>query len=329
MFTYRRIAKAIGVYSIVFSSAAVFGLTTAAAAYPDRPVTIVSPYSAGGPSDILLRIVTKRMSEVLAQPIIIQNKPGAGATIGATYVARAPADGYTLLFGTAAAHVVSPMLEKVTYDGVKDFEFVGMVGNIPNVLTVHPDTGITSVKQLVDESKANPDKFSYGTSGSGTSPHLTGESFKLKTGARLLHIPYKGAAPAAIDMVGGIVQVGFLNVPAVLPFIKTGKLTALALAASKRSPTLPNVPTFSELGYSGFEGSSWYSLAAPAGTPAAAIDILYAALVKTMKDPQVERQLEAQGVESFLMNGKDATQFISKDKERVKPLLQASHLTVK
>ena len=300
-----------------------------AASYPDKPITFVNPYSAGGPSDILVRIVAKEMSEILGQPIIVQSKPGAGASIGAAYVARSPADGYTALFGTAAAHIVTPMMEKVPYDGLQDFAFVGMVGNIPNVLTVHPTLGVTSVKELIEKSKAKPDTINYASAGNGSSPHLTGENFKLKTGASLLHIPYKGAAPATTDMVGGAVQTGFINLPAVLPFIKDNKLNALAIAAGKRSPALPNVPTFAELGYSGFEGSSWYSLAVPKETPKEAVDTLYGALSKALADPDVLAQLEQQGVEPFLMNGADAAAFIAKDKERIKPLLEASHIKIR
>lgn len=329
MFNNQIVAKAANLCSVALVSAGILMSSSAlAAGYPEKAITFINPYSAGGPSDVLARIVAKEMSTILGQPIIVQNKPGAGASIGAAYVARSEADGYTLLFGTAAAHVVSPMIEKVTYDGLKDFSFVGMVGNIPNVLTVHPDTKITSVKQLIQYSKDHPDKLNYASAGNGSSPHLTGENFKLKTGASLTHIPYKGAAPATTDMVGGAVQAGFINLPGVLSFIKTGKLTALAIAASKRSPALPNVPTFAELGYSGFEGSSWYSLAAPAGTPAAVVDTLYAALAKVMNDPKVQEQLEAQGVEPFLMNASDSLAFVEKDKARIKQLLQASNIQI-
>ncbi|OWT62063.1 Bug family tripartite tricarboxylate transporter substrate binding protein [Candidimonas nitroreducens] len=296
------------------------------AAYPTQPINFVNPYSAGGPSDILGRIVSQNMSKILGQQFIVQNKPGAGAAIGAAYVAHASPDGYTMLIGTAAAHAVSPLLEKTPYDGIKDFKFVGMIANIPNVLTVYPATGITTVKQLIQESKAHPDKFSYASAGNGSSPHLTGENFKLVTGAKMLHVPYKGAAPATTDMVSGLVQVGFMNLPAVLPFVKSGKLHALAIAASSRSPTLPDVPTFAQLGYSGFEGSSWYSLAVPAKTPDAVVQTLYSALANTMHDPKILKQLAAQGIEPFLMDPAQTKAFIIKDQQRIKGLLKAAHL---
>ncbi len=249
-----------------------------AAGYPDKPITFINPYAAGGPADILARIVAKQMSQVLGQSIIIQSKPGGGASIGAEYVARAKPDGYTVLFGTAAAHIVTPLMQTVQYDGIKDFTFVGMVGNIPNVLTVSADSGLKSVDELIKDSRDNPEKYTYASAGNGSSPHLTGENFKQQTQAKLLHVPYKGAAPASTDLAGGLVKVGFLNLPAVLPFINQGKLHALAIAANKRSPALPDVPTMDELGYDGFKGSSWYSMAVPAGTPKDVVDSLYAAL---------------------------------------------------
>src|SRR5690606_35153640 len=255
-----------------------------AADYPTKPITFINPYAAGGPADILARIVAKHMSDELGQSIIIHSKPGSGDRIGAAYVAGAQPYGYTVLVGTAAAPIVTPLMQKVQYDGIRDFTFVGMVGNIPNVLTVAADTNLKSVDELINDSKENPEKYSYASAGNGSSPHLTGENFKQKTQARLLHIPYKGAAPASTDLAGGLVKVGFLNLPAVLPFIKQGKLHALAIAANQRSPALPEVPTMDELDYDGFKGSSWYSMAVPADTPREVVDILYAALKKVSEN---------------------------------------------
>lgn len=326
MFRKAIVSNALGLISASILGTTILAPTEVHAAYPDQPITFVNPYSAGGPSDILGRIVAEKMSEILGQPIIMQNKPGAGASIGAAFVARAKADGYTALIGTAAAHVVSPMLEDLSYDGVQGFKFVGMIGNIPNVLTVNPATGVLTVRQLIEQSNAQPDRFNYASAGNGSSPHITGENFKIKTGAKLMHVPYKGAAPATTDMVGGVVQVGFINLPAVLPFINSEKLNAIAIAASRRSPALPDVPTFAELGFQGFEGSSWYSLAVPAETPDAVVATLYAALTKTMNDPEIKKKLETQGVEEFLMNGHEAREFISNDKARIKTVLEAAHL---
>ena len=300
-----------------------------AADYPTKPITFINPYAAGGPADILARIVAKQMSDELGQSIIIQSKPGGGASIGAEYVARAKPDGYTVLFGTAAAHIVTPLMQKVQYDGIKDFTFVGMVGNIPNVLTVAADTNLKSVDELINDSKENPEKYSYASAGNGSSPHLTGENFKQKTQARLLHVPYKGAAPASTDLAGGLVKVGFLNLPAVLPFIKEGKLHALAIAANKRSPALPDVPTMDELGYDGFKGSSWYSMAVPANTPKEVVDTLYAALKKVSENPETVKLYEKQGVEAFLMDSKAASDFVVQDRERIEKLLKAANITNK
>lgn len=300
-----------------------------AADYPNKPITFINPYAAGGPADILARIVAKQMSDELGQSIIIQSKPGGGASIGAEYVARAKPDGYTVLFGTAAAHIVTPLMQKVQYDGLKDFTFVGMVGNIPNVLTVAADTNLKSVDELITDSKNNPEKYTYASAGNGSSPHLTGENFKQKTQAKLLHVPYKGAAPASTDLAGGLVKVGFLNLPAVLPFIKEGKLHALAIAANKRSPALPDVPTMDELGYDGFKGSSWYSMAVPANTPKDVVDRLYAALKKVSENPETVKMYEKQGVEAFLMDSKAASEFVAQDRERIEKLLKAANITNK
>jgi len=300
-----------------------------AAGFPDKPITFINPYAAGGPADILARIVAKQMSEELGQSIIIQSKPGGGASIGAEYVARSKPDGYTVLFGTAAAHVVTPLMQKVPYDGIKDFTFVGMVGNIPNVLTVAADSGLKSVDELIKDSQANPEKYTYASAGNGSSPHLTGENFKQKTQAKLLHVPYKGAAPASTDLAGGLVKVGFLNLPAVLPFIKQGKLHALAIAANKRSPALPDVPTMDELGYDGFKGSSWYSMAVPVNTPKEVVDTLYAALKKVSENPDTIAMYEKQGVEPFLMDSRTASDFVAQDRERIEKLLDAAQITNK
>lgn len=308
---------------------AVVAQTAQAADYPAKPITFINPYAAGGPADILARIVAKQMSEELGQSIIIQSKPGGGASIGAEYVAGSKPDGYTVLFGTAAAHIVTPLMQKVQYDGIKDFTFVGMVGNIPNVLTVSADSGLKTVDELIQDSKDNPDKYSYASAGNGSSPHLTGENFKQKTHAKLLHVPYKGAAPASTDLAGGLVKVGFLNLPAVLPFIKEGKLNALAIAANKRSPALPDVPTMDELGYDGFKGSSWYSMAVPAATPKEVVDTLFAALKKVSENPETIKMYEKQGVEPFLMDTKATSEFVAQDRERIAKLLEAANITSK
>lgn len=308
---------------------AVAAQTVQAADYPTKPITFINPYAAGGPADILARIVAKQMSEELGQSIIIQSKPGGGASIGAEYVARSKPDGYTVLFGTAAAHIVTPLMQKVSYDGIKDFTFVGMVGNIPNVLTVSADSGLKTVDELIEDSKKNPDKYSYASAGNGSSPHLTGENFKQKTQSKLLHVPYKGAAPASTDLAGGLVKVGFLNLPAVLPFIQDGKLHALAIAANKRSPALPDVPTMDELGYDGFKGSSWYSMAVPAATPKEVVDTLFAALKKVSENPETIKMYEKQGVEPFLMDTKATSEFVAQDRERIQKLLEAANITGK
>ena len=292
--------------------------------YPTKPITLINPYAVGGPADLLGRALAKELGDVLGQSIIVENKAGGGASIGAAYVAKAAPDGYTLLLGTAAAHTVTPLATKVPYDGIGDFEFVGMVANVPNVLTVHPSVPVKSLKEFIAKTKAEPGRMSYASAGMGSSPHIGAETFKHAAGVDILHVPYKGAAPAANDMVAGVAQVGFLNISAVLPFIKANRLRALAYGGSKRSPDLPDVPTFAEAGVANSEMGSWYSLAVPAKTPAAVVDKLAEALQTVQAKPEFKKVLAAQNAELMLQKKGQATEFIKADGKRLAELVRAT-----
>lgn len=309
---------------LLFSVGVVTPAAMAQDNYPSRPITLVNPYAVGGPADLLGRALAKELGDVLGQSIIVENKAGGGASIGAAYVAKAAPDGYTLLLGTAAAHTVTPLATHVPYDGVTDFEFIGMVANVPNVLTVHPSVPAKTVQEFIALAKAEPGKISYGSAGMGSSPHIGGEMFKKAAGVDLMHVPYKGAAPAANDMVAGVVQAGFLNVSAVLPLIKSGRLRALAYGGSKRLADLPDVPIFAEAGLPDLEMGSWYSLAVPAKTPAAVVDKLAAALQTVQSKPEFQKTLAFQNAETMPQLKAQATEYIRADGQRLAELVRVT-----
>lgn len=292
--------------------------------FPVKPITMVNPYAAGGPADILGRELAKRLGDVLGQQVVVDNRPGGGASIGAAHVAKSTPDGYTLLLGTAAAHTVTPLATKVPYEGIKDFSFIGMVANVPNILTINPSLKANTLSEFIALAKSQPGKLSYVSAGMGSSPHIAGEMFKHAAGVSLVHIPYKGAAPATTDMVAGTVPVGLLNVSVVLPFIKSGALKAIAYGGAKRSPSLPDVPTFAQAGLQGMETGSWYSLAAPAGTPSAVVARLTKALDTVKSSPEFQAVVEKQNTEILPQMGGQAEAFIVSDGRRLAELVKAT-----
>jgi tripartite-type tricarboxylate transporter receptor subunit TctC len=266
------------------------------AAYPNRPVRLVVPFPAGGTTDIIARAVAQRFGEVFGQSFVVDNRPGAGGNLGAGLVARAAPDGYTLVMGTVGTHAINPSLyAQMPYDHVKDFAPVLLVAGVPNVLEVNPELPVHTVGELVAYAKANPGKLNFASSGSGTSIHLSGELFKTMTGVSMQHVPYKGSAPALQDLMGGQVQLMFDNLPSSLPFIKSGKLRAIAVTTTSRAAALPDVPTIAESGYPGFEASSWFGLLAPKGTPEAIIARLNAEGNRWLASPDAKEKLLAQG----------------------------------
>ena len=267
--------------------------------YPNHPIRLVVPFPAGGTTDILARDAAPKLTEVLGQPVVVDNRPGAGGNIGADLVAKSQPDGYTLLVGTVGTHAINPSLyAKMPYDHVKDFAPVVLVAGVPNVLVVNPSLPVNSVADLIKLAKSKPGSVNFASSGNGTSIHLSGELFKTMAGVDMTHVPYKGSAPALIDLVSGQVQVMFDNLPSSLPQIKAGKLRAIAVTSLKRSPALPDVPTISESGLPGFEASSWFGLLAPAGTPPAVVTRLNAEVNKWLQSPEGREQLLAQGAQA-------------------------------
>ena len=269
-------------------------------AYPNRPLRDIVPFPPGGGVDIVTRIVTTKLSDFLGQPIVVENRAGgAGGTVGADMAAKATPDGYTLFTCQIASHAISPALyKKLPYNHIKDFVPISLLGITPNVLSVNPSVPVKSVKEFIAWAKASPGKINYASPGVGTSPHLTMELFKLTTGINLVNIPYKGGAPALVDLLGGHVGVMFANLPEHLPSIKAGKLRGLAVSTAKRSPQLPDVPTVAESGVPGFEVTVWYGLCAPAGVPKPIVARLNADVIKTLNSPDVKERLAQNSIEA-------------------------------
>ncbi|NYE22005.1 Bug family tripartite tricarboxylate transporter substrate binding protein [Pigmentiphaga litoralis] len=299
----------------------------AADGYPNHAITLVNPYAAGGPADILARALARQLETRLKQTIVVENKPGGGATVGGSVVARAKPDGYTLLLGTSATHVVTPLMEKIAYDGIGDFTFVSVVANQPIIMVASPALPANTLKEVIAAAKASPGKLNFGSAGAGGATHLAGELLKQRAGINLTHIPYPGAVPALKDVIGGQVQLAMLNLSATQAFLKEGRIKAIAYAAAQRSPLFPDVPTFAEAGVTGAESSTWYTLAAPKGTPPAIIDTLNKAVAAVNADPEYQKFMATQGVELMTKTPAETLTFVQHDLDTMKPLLKSLNLT--
>ena len=270
-------------------------------AWPTKPVKIIVPFAPGGTTDLLARAMAPELSRAFGQSFIVENKTGAGGNVGADAVAKAPADGYTLLMGTVGTHGINVALyDKMPFDPVKDFAPITLVAGVPNVMVMNTEKakalGINTVADFVKYAKANPGKLNMASSGNGTSIHLAGELFKSMSGTYLVHFPYRGSGPALLDLVGGTMDVMFDNLPSALPQIKGGKLKALAVTSAQRSAVLPDVPTIEEAGkLKGFDASSWFGLLAPAGTPPDIVNRIQQEVAKSLSSPAVKEKLLAQG----------------------------------
>ncbi len=313
-------------------AAALAGPVRAQAAWPARPIRIVVPFPAGGTTDILARAMAPELQKALGQPVVVDNKPGAGGNTGTAEVAKSPADGYTLLMGTVGTHAINASLyPKLPYDPVKDFVPVALVAGVPNVLVMNPASmqryGVASVPDLVRAAKAHPGKLNYASSGNGTSIHLSAELFKSMTGTYMLHIPYRGSGPALIDLMGGSMDLMFDNLPSAMPHIRSGKLKALAVTSAARSPALPDVPTVAEAGgkaLEGFEASSWFGLLAPAGTPAEAVQRVGQETAKALATPAIKERLQAQGALPSGIGSVEFAKFIAAESAKWAKVVKAS-----
>lgn len=283
------------------AAAAVLGPGAAGALaqeYPKKPITMIVPYPAGGATDILARALGEKLTASLGQQVVIDNRPGANGNIGAQIAAKAAPDGYTLLMSPASTLTHNPSLySKMPFDPLKDFAPISIVAETPMVVVVNPAVPAKSIKELVDLAKSKPGALSFASPGTGSSPHLSGELFKLMTKTDMVHVPYKGAAPAVTDLVGGQVQLMFDTIVSSLPHVKSGKLRALAVTPAKRSPLRPELPTVAEAGVPGYEATTWFGLLAPAGTPKPIIEKLHNEVVKILKTPDMKSRLDQLGAE--------------------------------
>ncbi len=265
--------------------------------YPSKSIKIVVPFPAGGPNDFFGRVLGNKLNQMVGQPVVIENKPGAAGVAGCEYVAHAAPDGYTLVLTSMGALTVVPAIsEPVPFDPYKDLAQITVVAKVPEVLVAIPSLGVKTLKELVAKAKANPGKINFASAGSGGMPHLAGELFKTEAAIDIVHIPYRGAAPAVNDLLGGHVEIMFADIPVLLPHIESGKLIGLALATSgQRSPILPNIPTTGELGYPKVTADNWYALLAPGATPKPLIQKINQLVVAALKDPELQQMYAKQG----------------------------------
>ncbi len=310
--------------------AAVCGVTglAHAQAWPSKTITVVVPFPPGGTTDVLARAVATKLSTNVGQPVIVENKPGAGATLGAAQVAKSTADGYTLLMGAVHHTIATSVYKGLTYSFEKDFAPITTVALVPNVLVVNAKSPYNSVKDLVAAGKATPDKLAYGSNGNGTAQHMIGTQFQIVSGTQILHVPYKGSAPLTTDLLGGQVDMSFDTVTPVLPFIKEGKLKPLAVTTAKRSSTLPNVPTLQEAGVPGIAIGTWFGLLAPAATPKDVVTKLNTEVVKIINTPEFKKQMFDIGAEPIGNKSDEMAKQIKEETEKFSGLVKAGKVTL-
>ena len=308
----------------LFAAVSMLTAPAAMAAYPDKPIRLVVGFSAGGTTDVVARVVGKEVGEALGQPVVVENRPGAGSNIAAELVARADPDGYTLLMVAVTSAINHTLYKNLSFDLVEDFSPVALAVRVPNVLVVHPDVKANSVAELVDLLKKNPGKHNFASSGSGTSIHMAGELFKLRAGVDVAHIPYKGSANAVTDLIGGQVDYMFDNMPSAWPHVESGKLRALAVTTAERSKTAPDLPTMQEAGFSDFDVSSWFGVIGPKGMPADVVEKLNKSIRTALAKPEVRERLEGLGAVPADTSPEEFGQFIKTEVETWGPVVTAS-----
>ncbi len=300
---------------------------SAQTAYPDKPIRLLIPFAPGGATDLLGRALGDRLSNRMGQPVLVENKTGGGTVIASDYVAKAPADGYTLLLAASSLGTAPFLYKKVGYDPIKSFAPITLVCAVTHVLVVRPDLPINSVKELIAYAKAHPGKLSYGSVGTGTSNHLEGELFKSMAGVSMVHIPYRGSAPALTDLVGGQLEVMFDPIASTGPFIKAGKLRALAASTAKRSSSMPELPTVAQAGLPGYEATPWLGLLAPAGTPATIINRLNKEVVAILAEPEMKEKMKTWGFDIVGNTPAEFAAFIQSDTAKWGPLIKSAQIT--
>lgn len=301
------------------------GVGAQPAVFPSRPLHLVVPFPAGGGADNLARLVMPRVARLLGQPIVIENKAGAGGNIGAEIVARAAPDGYTLLYGTNGTHAINPSLyAQLKFDPVRDFAPVSRMTEIAALLVVHPQLPVSTVAELIALARANPGRLNFASAGNGTTSHLAGEMFKVAAGVDMVHIPYRGGAAAMTDLIGGQVQLMIDVMPNAYPQAREGRVRGLAVSTARRFPGAPEIPTIAESGLAGFEASAWDGIFVPAGTPESVIERLNAAIVQALDDPELASLLRARGARPAAGSSESFSQFIADSAQRWARAVKAS-----
>jgi tripartite-type tricarboxylate transporter receptor subunit TctC len=294
----------------------------AQAAYPDRPIKLVVPYPPGGTTDLLARTLAPRLSERLGQPILIENRAGAGGVIGSQVVAKSPADGYTLVFGSIASHGILPAIQTPQpYDPIRDFAPVSLVAITPNVLLANVSAPAKNLSELIALAKSQPGKLNFGSTSLGGSPHMSGELLKSQAKIQMVHVPYKGGAPMLVDLMGGQISFAFDNLPSSIQHIRSGKVKALAVTTAKRWPHAPEIPTMAEAGLPGYESSAWFGLLAPGNTPKAVVDLLQRHVSAILKQPEVEKIYLEQGAMPVGNTSEEFVRFITAEMQKWKTVV--------
>ena len=314
-----------GILGLALAACAPFA---AAQAFPAKPISFIVPFPPGGTTDVLARALAQDLAKSLGQPIIVENKPGAGATIGADYVAKAKPDGHTLLMGAVHHTIASSVYKNLPYDFQKNLTPVTMVAMVPNVLVVNPQVPAKSVKELVAQAKAAPGKLTYGSNGMGTAQHLIGAQFEQNAGVSLVHVPYKGSGPLSTDLLGGQINMTFDTITPVLQHVKSGKLRALAVTTAKRSPALPDVPTLDESGLKGFNIGTWFGVLAPAGTPPEVVTRLNTEVNRILQTPEFRKRMDDIGAEPIGNTPAQMAAQIKTDTERFAKLVKDANVTL-
>ena len=296
--------------------------------WPERTIKIINPYAAGGPSDAVLRPLAEGLAKELGQAVIIESKAGGGTVIGASFVAKAPADGYTLLLATIAPLVVQPIIQsKLPYDARRDFALIGMFATVPNLITVNASLPVRNIKELIELAAKEPGKLTYASAGPGTGPHMGGELFSQMAKVKLTHVPYTGAAPAVLGVLSGQVDVSFVNISPQIQHVKSGKLRALAVGSKQRSLIFPDIPTMAEAGLTGYVSESWNGLVAPAGTPPTVIDKISKAMSKVMLTDAMRASLNSLGANLTLTNPQDFETYVKNDERLLAPIIRSLNLS--
>ena len=297
------------------------------AAYPEKTITIVVPTAAGGGNDAMTRAISAKLGPILGQTVIVDNKAGANGAIASEHVARAAPDGYTLMLGYIATHSMNPALQKLRYDPVNDFEPIGLIARSPTLMVATPGVAVKDVKDLVTQLKAKPDRYSYASAGNGTAPHFAAELFKLNSGTSMVGVPYKGSSPAITDTLGGQTQFMFPSLFTAFPYVKSGKLRALAIAGPKRSASLPDVPTLAEAGVEGVDVTQWYGIFAPAKTPKTIVEKLNKALNQVLADKELIKKIEGAGADVESSTPEQLRTLVAAEFKKWKSVVDAAKLS--